>query len=54
VAFFKFRPILLTDLQAASLTMSQSEAAVLTKEQEMLQQAIDASHRSAVEDEVID
>ena len=38
--------------KAASLTTSQSEAATLTKEEEMLKQAIDASHQSAVEDEV--
>ena len=38
--------------KAMSLTQSESETAVLTKEQRMLEQAIEASHRSAVEDEV--
>lgn len=38
--------------KAVSLTHSESEASVLTKEEKMLEEAIEASHRSAVEDEV--
>ena len=38
--------------RAASLSLSESEAAVLMKEQQMLEKAIEASHRSAVDDEV--
>ena len=38
--------------RAASLSLSESESAVLMKEQQMLEKAIEASHRSAVDDEV--
>jgi hypothetical protein len=38
--------------RAASLAQSESETAVLLKEQQMLEKAIEASHRSAVDDEV--
>ena len=38
--------------KAISMEQSQADAAVLTKEQRMLEEAIEASHQSAVEDEV--